>query len=1048
VIISNSKTLKKYILLLVILSATFAVFSQKQANFWYFGDYAGVSFAMGAPVALTDGALSTGEGCSSISTPSGTLEFYTDGRFVYNREHDQMPHGSGLLGHSSSTQSGIIVPKPGSSTQYYIFTVDAKDNGLAAGLCYSRVDMTLDGGLGDVVTTEKNVSLLPYSCEKVTAVGHSNGLSIWVITHQWGTDAYYAYEVTTTGVNVTPVISHTGPVISGDLEASKGYLKVSPDGSTIGIANNTAFNISISNFSNLSGNVSHLVTDYNYVNPGGQDPGGPYGVEFSPNSNFLYIGEWKANRRIWQYDVSSGDPETILESKVMVGSVAQNADPIGALQLGPDNRMYIARQNSPYLSRINSPNISGTGCGFVDNALNLSGRDCNYGLPPFIQSFFYLSADYYWDIPACDGTPVQFYTSASDTPDSVKWNFGDPASGPENTSTLLNPTHLYTGTGNFWVTIVVYLYGVAKNAFHIVVVREQPEVYIGNDTTLCAYDPFYLDAGPGFVHYLWQNGDTTQTSEVTGSGAHWCMVTGEGGCTDTDTVNVTLNPVPDVYAGDDQTIPNGTGTTILASLSGGSGSFTYDWQPENLLVNPNILQPTTVNLTGTTLFTLTVTDNDGGCINSDQVLINVLGGALACFPYAVPDAICIGGQSQLNAIPSGGSGIYSYTWTSTPTGFNSDIPNPVVAPIVNTVYHLSLYDGYSTVNGDIELNVYAHPIPDAGPDQSIPFGTSTTLHGYAGSGSGNYSYHWEPAGKLVNPDVQHPETVLLDVTTIFSLTITDGGTGCLSEEPDIMEVAVTGGPLAVMPLAMPDTICSGESTQLFSQASGGAENQYIYTWSSVPAGFTSDQKNPVVQPGVTTTYSVSLDDGYKQVSGSVTVVVNPTPAVNIGQDITICVFDTVTLDAGYWGEGTKYLWSNGDTVRMIPVTTTGIGFDLKNIWVTVTSPKGCVNTGQRTIIFDFAACSGIEDPASGNGFHIYPNPGNGTIRLETSTNIKSCMVTVTDIYGRKIFTDLEIRFSATENSASLDLDAFPPGIYFVRISENGHDLATLKYLLK
>jgi hypothetical protein len=386
--------LKKRILVSIILLAALSIQAQKQANFWYFGRNAGLNFGMGVPVPLTNGALNTGEGCSSISTPSGNLEFYTDGRFVYNKNHGQMPHGNGLFGHSSSTQSGIIVPKPASTTQYYIFTVDAWDNNLANGLCYTRVDMTLEGGLGDVVTSEKNVSLIPLTCEKVTAVGHSNGISIWVITHQWGTDAFYAYEITTAGVNTEPVISHAGPPITGDMQNSKGYIKVSPDGTLIATANNTAFNVGIFNFNNASGTVTHLVTDYNYVNPGGGDPGGPYGVEFSGNSNLLYIGEWKDNRRIVQYDVSTSDPTAILNSKAVVATVGQNADPIGALQLGPDNRMYIARQNGTYLSRINSPNVIGIGCGFVDNAISLSGRQSSYGLPPFIQSFVYLTADF------------------------------------------------------------------------------------------------------------------------------------------------------------------------------------------------------------------------------------------------------------------------------------------------------------------------------------------------------------------------------------------------------------------------------------------------------------------------------------------------------------------------------------------------------------------------------------------------------------------------------------------------------------------------------
>ena len=1030
-------------LLFIILSCS-AGFAQKQANNWYFGNYAGVNFGMGIPQAVTDGALSTGEGCSSISTPAGNLEFYTDGRFVYNREHDQMPHGSGLLGHSSSTQSGIIVPKPASTTQYYIFTVDAWDNNLAAGLCYSRVDMTLDGGMGDVVTTEKNISLLPYACEKVTAVGHSNGISVWVITHQWGTNAFYAYEVTTTGVNTTPVISNAGPPLTGDLQASKGYLKVSPDGTVIAAANNTAYNVIICNFNNTTGVVTHLVTDENYVNPGGNDPGGPYGVEFSPNSNFLYIGEWKDNRRIWQYNVSVADPQTVLNSRVMVASVSQNADPIGAMQLGPDNRMYIARNNSGYISRINSPNTQGIACGFEDNAVNLAGRSCRYGLPPFIQSFFYLTADFYWDDPACDGTPVKFYTSASDTPDSVLWNFGDPGSGPENISKLLNPTHLYPGPGTYWVTLAVYLYGVTKNNFHIVLVHPQPEVHIGNDTTLCAYEPFYIDAVPGFGGYLWQNGETTQVIQATETGWQWCQVTGEGGCTDTDSLYLVLHPVPDIYAGDDQTIANGTSTVLEGTLNGGSGDFTIQWEPDSKLVNPNVLQPTTINLTGTTLFTLSVTDNDGGCIATDDVLINVLGGALACTPFAAPANICFGESSQLHAYATGGSGDYEFSWTSTPTGFNSDLPDPVITPTVTTVYHLTVDDGYSIASGNVTVTVHERPVPNAGSDQSIPYGTTTVLQGSAYGGSGAFIYHWEPADKVQNPNIPQPVTDNLQETTLFSLTVTDNQSDCVCETPDEVLVTVTGNALNVNPMASPDTVCSGESVQLYSLAGGGAGN-YEYYWTSNPAGFSSTEANPIVNPVVTTVYNVSLTDGYTYVNGTVTVVVNPTPFIELGPEATVCVFDTLTLDAG--NPGSSYVWSNGSTERIIKVATTGIGFDFKTITVTVTSPEGCVGTDSRNIIFDFAACTGMDEIAADNGFHIYPNPGTGLIHIENLSGNRTCMVSVSDIYGRSVIREQEVAFSSGNKTFNLDLKSKPLGIYFIRITENGKNLVTMKYLL-
>ncbi len=446
--------MKNVLLITVAVAYLISVNAQNETRIWYFGKYAGIAFSPMGPTVLTNGSLNTGEGCSSISTDDGSLLFYTDGRFVYNRNHEIMPSGSGLYGHASSTQSAIIVPKPWSTDQYYIFTVDAYDNGLVNGLCYSLVDMILDNGLGDVAGSEKNISLLPYACEKVSAVSHSDAVSFWIVTHQWGTDAFYAYHVTQQGVNTTPVISHSGPPLTGDLQASKGYLKISPDGARIAMANNIAFSVVICNFDNSSGIVSHLFTDNNYINPGGPDPGGPYGVEFSPNSQLLYVSEWKTNRKIYQYDLSSGVPDVILNSRLIVATVGQNSDPIGALQLSSDNRIYIARQNSPYLSSITQPDVQGIGCSFTDNAFDLAGRESTYGLPSFVQSFFNsLNADFTAD-PLAGLSPltVQFTDETYGNP--IEWNWDFQFDGIYD-SFVQNPSFTYNEPGNYSVRLVV-----------------------------------------------------------------------------------------------------------------------------------------------------------------------------------------------------------------------------------------------------------------------------------------------------------------------------------------------------------------------------------------------------------------------------------------------------------------------------------------------------------------------------------------------------------------------------------------------------------------
>lgn len=551
--------------------------AQKEANFWYFGYNAGLNFSLGLPVAMTNGQLNTWEGCSSISSSTGNLLFYTDGQFVYNANHQEMPNGSGLMGDESSTQSGIIVPKPGSSSEYYIFTVD--DLAGPNGVRYSLVDMTLQGGLGDVVPSQKNVPLVAPTSEKVTAVGHSNGTDYWVITHLWSSDAFYAYLITSAGVNTTPVISNVGDVIGGTglEEHSKGYMKFAPDGTRLAMANNLKFTVDIFSFNNSSGQVSNHVQDAGFTNPGGGDPGGPYGVGFSPDSKLLYISEWKNGKKIFQYDLTAGSGTAIINSKNLVASAGQNDYSFGALQLGPDNRLYCARwQNAPYVSVFTNPIVYGPGCNFVEEGVNLAGRGSGYGLPPFIQSFFNLNTDILYDVPVCFGEPTQFYTSTAVPPDSVRWDFGDPASGPDNTSTELNPSHLFTSTGIFAVTLTLYVQLQSDIKAKLVIVHPDPDVELGPDISQCTGSPITLDAGDGFNEYIWSTGDTTQTIDVSSSGEYWVQVFGQGNCSDIDTINVTI--YPEYEFTEDQSICEGDSIFLEGSWQKLPGAYTDIYQ--------------------------------------------------------------------------------------------------------------------------------------------------------------------------------------------------------------------------------------------------------------------------------------------------------------------------------------------------------------------------------------------------------------------------------------------------------------------------------------
>ena len=268
----------------------FTAFAQAEASKWYFGTNAGIDFSSGGPIVLTDGQLSTDEGCATISENNGDLLFYTDGITVWDRQHNIMPNGTGLTGDSSSTQSAIIVPKPGNTTTYYIFTVD--DLAGPNGLRYSEVDMTLNGGNGDI-TNQKNIELNASTTEKISAVKHANGIDFWVVTHDWNNNNFLSYRVTAAGVNMTPVTSSVGEIHGDNGLDSKGYMKISPDASRLALASWSGNSVvEIFDFNNSSGVVSNPILIGNGFFSSGP-ASGAYGVEFSPDSDLLYVTDQK-----------------------------------------------------------------------------------------------------------------------------------------------------------------------------------------------------------------------------------------------------------------------------------------------------------------------------------------------------------------------------------------------------------------------------------------------------------------------------------------------------------------------------------------------------------------------------------------------------------------------------------------------------------------------------------------------------------------------------------------------------------------------------------
>jgi gliding motility-associated-like protein len=351
-------------------------FAQKEGAIWYFGIKAGLDFNTNPPTPLSNSQMRTNEGCFSIADPSsGQLLFYSDGRFIWGRNHQLMPSipAGGLGGDSSSTQSGIVIPDPANPNRYYVFSV-AKTGGPS--LFWAQVDMTLNGGDGDLISS-KNVLLNP-PCEKIASIGNCATNEFWVLSHKFVTDSFFAWKVSATGIS-SPVATKIGSLIAGPVSGTIGYLKFSPDGKKVAVAHSSPINkLEIFDFDINTGILSNTVSD-TFMNA--------YGCSFSPNSKLLYVA---SNRTIIQYDVSLSSASNIVASR---NTIANNVIQYGALQNALDGKMYHAgtaqfsATGGSTLNLINNPNKYGAACNFVLNAVNLNGKATLFGLPSIVENF-------------------------------------------------------------------------------------------------------------------------------------------------------------------------------------------------------------------------------------------------------------------------------------------------------------------------------------------------------------------------------------------------------------------------------------------------------------------------------------------------------------------------------------------------------------------------------------------------------------------------------------------------------------------------------------
>ena len=485
---------KKIYILFLLLSIN--VFSQREADHWYFGDNAGLHFNVGSLDILNDSKMSTLNGSSSISDIEGNLIFYTDGQTVWNKNHQIIEDGENLAGELSNTQSSIIIPKPNSETNFYIFNTRQtliNSPTLYPGIYYSEVEISSTYPSGKII--RKNERLENSTAQKITAVHHKNGKDVWLITYgsnvyQGVNNVFYAFKVTESGIN-NAIRTQLNEID----ESLIGEMKASPDGSKIALST-ASENIYMYNFDNVTGSL----TEYSYVFLETNFTQGyiSYGLAFSPNSKYLYYSAYrytgeKEHFRIMQAEIDKLDSSSeYLGIPVFSGSPNRNA---ASIQLASDGKIYVAQvkvnnfydnngefirsESIPFknIGVINEPNKFGEDSNYQDQVLNLENGNSYRGLPNFIQSYF---RNRIITENKCVSDVFDFNLDAYKTITAAKWDFGD-----GNTATGLNTNHQYTTAGTYIVTSLVTMNNIDVPFYKEVIVFPLPEVIPDQELIQC-----------------------------------------------------------------------------------------------------------------------------------------------------------------------------------------------------------------------------------------------------------------------------------------------------------------------------------------------------------------------------------------------------------------------------------------------------------------------------------------------------------------------------------------------------------------------------------
>jgi gliding motility-associated-like protein len=1033
-----------------LLGCLLPAFSQSETSQWFLNSNrisvspSGISNL--PPVVYTSSnPFNPGIASTSVSDAAGNLLFACDGKIIIDKNLNVMPALNGKAFNSNNDK--VLAAKIPNSSKYYVFysSINIYTRNSPWTLKYAIVDLSLNGGLGDVVQYDQIVA--SDVSQGFTLAQGPNTQDIWLITHKNETTNFLTYKITAAGITTTPVISNASSKLDGTEYIFK-ELKTSHNGKMIaGILYKdytgdfaVAYHyMEVFNFDASSGKLNSRVRttryfDYYYFSQT---------LEFSADDRLLYEGRMQridglqpcgwGGGNIQQYNLCYTDSIEFTKYSMRIASDFNFCAPMsswGRIQIGADKKIYMPHSGIN-ISGITNPNRIGSSCNYMFDVYQLPQPNySNIATPSFHHkemekavknNIIYKGG--------CFPNPITFNIT-NDTITNIAWDFGDP-SGTGNILNEVSPQHIFSAAGKY--TVKAQLYNsqnqLIENVSEVIEVKDPFERLLSaypKDTIFCNGNSLKVKlSAVNSIFYWTAKGEyssypigTYDSIEITSTGTYYVEMRQNDcdGCIIKDSIKVIVLPSPYVKLGSDRDLC--TGDSIQLAFYDSNAE--YLWSTGDATSSISVKQPGT--------YWVKAEYNKNGCPQRDTIIITEVPGVT----FALPNDTTLCNNQTLLLSPGVSNANYYWQNNTTQTTLLVDKPGTYWARVSNNK---------GCVKKDtIQVSYINAEQVSLGKDTTLCTGENLLLS----SNVSNATYLWSTWTT--------GNTIIVNQSGKYWLKV-DNGSCTVS---DTISVVFNTPPK--LWLGNDTALCDKQKLVLRSSIAADS-----YTWQS---GIKTDSA-VVTLAGK---YWLEIKKDGCIVSDTIQVNYKPLPTFGLGKDTTICNNDLIVLNAAN-PSIQSYSWQDNSTQPFLSVARGG------NYWVKVKGENGCSNADTILVTAkslpgfnlgnDTALCEGkaidynislpgatyLWNDGTTNPKYTISNPGlywlqvdNGCIKRDSITisykplpqiNLGKDTILCEGISRSLNATYQNATYQWQDNSSSPSFIVTTPGLYYATVKVDG-----------